>query len=115
MSFDGNCGKSGQTNLNFCMMLTVGVNLCMPGQHQVFPPQTAIIPARHRGMLTTRRFRRYTEISAHLSGRAWWSSPRFSGGLSILVIALHNSSQVYSIGFQSGDLAGCSILVTLPC
>ena len=70
MSFDGNCGKSGQTNLNFCMMLSVGVNLCMPGQHQVFPPLTAIIAARHRGMLTTRHCMCYTEISAHLSSRA---------------------------------------------
>ena len=39
MSLDGNCDKSGQTNLIFLMMLPVGVVLCMPGQYQVFPLQ----------------------------------------------------------------------------
>ena len=34
MSLGGNCGKSGQTNFNFCMMLPVGVVLCMPGQYR---------------------------------------------------------------------------------
>ena len=37
------------------------------------------------------------------------------GGLSILVVARPNSSKICSMGLQSGDLAGCSILVTLPC
>ena len=40
---DGNCGKSGKTNLIFCMMLPVGVILCMPGQYPVFPPLADII------------------------------------------------------------------------
>ena len=38
MLLDGKCGKSGQTNLIFRVMLAVGVVLCMPGQHQAFLP-----------------------------------------------------------------------------
>ena len=57
MSLDGNCDKSGQTNLIVCMMLPVGVVLCMPGQYRVFPPLAAIIAARRRDMLATRRCR----------------------------------------------------------
>ena len=33
MSLDGNYGKSVQANLIFCMMLPVGVVLCMSGQY----------------------------------------------------------------------------------
>ena len=99
----------------FCMMLTVCVVLCMPDQYWVFPPLAAIIAARRRGMLDTRRCRRSVGISARLSSRAWQSSPRFLDGLSIPVTARPNSSQIWSMGLQSGDLAGCSILVTLPC
>ena len=62
-------------------MLPVGVVLCMPGQHWVFPPPTAIIPARSHGMLDIRRCKCSTWISAHLSSRAWRSSPRFWGRL----------------------------------
>ena len=90
MSLDGNCNKSGQTNL-----LSVGVVLCISGQYVVFPPLAAIISARRRGMLVTRRCRHFTGIFAHSSCRAWQSSPRFSGGLPILMIARPNSSQKY--------------------
>ena len=38
MSSRGNCGKSGQTKLIFCMMLHVGVVLCMLGQYCFFFP-----------------------------------------------------------------------------
>ena len=55
----------------------------------------AIIVDRCRGMLATRLCRRSTGISAHLSSRVWRSSPKFWGGLSIQVIALPNSSQIY--------------------
>ena len=65
----------------------VGEVLCMPGQYRVFPPLAALIAARLRGMLATRHRRRSAGISAHLSNRAWRSSTRFWGGLSILVIA----------------------------
>ena len=75
----------------------------------------AIIVTRHRSMLAARRCRCSTGISDHFSLRAWQSSPRFRGGLSLLVIARPNSSQIWSMGLQSGDLAGCSILVMLTC
>ena len=80
------CSKSGQTNLIFCMMLSVGVVLCMPDQYRLFLPLAAIITARHRGMLATRRCRRSIEISAHLSTRPWWSSPRFWAGILPLAV-----------------------------
>ena len=35
MSLDGNCGKSGQTNFIFCMILPVGVVLCMSGRYSI--------------------------------------------------------------------------------
>ena len=104
---NGNCVKSGQTWF-FCMMLPVGVVLCMPGQYRVFPPLAVIIAARRRGMLAIWRCRRSTRISAHLSSRAWGSSPRFWGGFSILVIVRPNSFQICFMGLQSGHLAGCS-------
>ena len=56
--------------------------VCIPGQHWVFPPPTAIITTRSHGMLDTRRCKRSTGISAHLSSWAWRSSPRFWGRLS---------------------------------
>ena len=99
----------------FCMMLPVGVVSYMMAQYQVFPPLAAIISVRHHGMLATRRCRCSTGIYAHLSSRDWRSSQRFCQGLSIWVIARPNSPQIYSIGLQSGDLAGCSILITLHC
>ena len=74
---DGNCGKSGQTNLIFCMMLSIVVALCMHGQYMVFATLAAIITTRHRGMLATRHCRRSTGSSAHLSSRDWQSSPSF--------------------------------------
>ena len=77
MSLDGNYGKYGQTSLIFCMMLHVGVVLCMPDQYQVFPTPAVIITARLRGMLATRHCRNSTGISAHVSSRAWQRSPRF--------------------------------------
>ena len=86
----------------------------MPGQYRVLPLLAAIIATRRRGMLATRRCRCSTGIFAHLSSRAWPSSPRFWGGFSILVIAQPNSSQICYLWLQSGDLAGCSILVMLP-
>ena len=76
----GNCGKSGQTNLIFCMMLPVGVILCMPGQYHIFLPLAAIIAAWRHGMLATRRCRCCTGITAHLSSRAWRSSLWSWGG-----------------------------------
>ena len=109
---NGNCGQSGRTNLSFCI---VDLVLCMSGQYRVSPPLAVIITAWHRGMLATRHCRRSTGISAHLSSRAWWSSPRIWGGMSILVIASPNSSQICSMVLQSSDLADCSILATLPC
>ena len=87
-----------KTNLIYCMMLPVGVVLCMPGQYRVFLPLAAIIAAMRHGMLGTRHCRRSTKISAHLFGRAWGISPQFWGRLSILVIARPNSSQICSKG-----------------
>ena len=71
----------------FCMMLPVGVALCMPGQYWIFPALPAIIAARRRGMLSTVRCRRSIGIATRLSSKAWQSSRRFRGGLSTLVIA----------------------------
>ena len=99
----------------FCMMLLVGVVLCMLGRYRVSPTLAAIITAGHHDMLATRHCRRSTDISAHFSSRACRNSPKFCGGLSILVIAQPNSFQICSGGLQSGDLAGCSILVKLSC
>ena len=59
----------------FCMMLPVGVVLCILGQYGVFPPLAAIFASRCRSILATRRCRRSTGISAHLSSRAWRSAP----------------------------------------
>ena len=115
MSLGNNCGKSGRTKRIFIVTLPGGLVLCVPGQYRVFPPLAAIIAASRRGILTTRRWRRCTVICAHLSSRAWRSSSRFWGGLSIELIARPNSSQRCSMGLQSGDLGGCSIFVTLPC
>ena len=56
-----------------------------------------------------------TGISAHSSSRTWRTSSRFLGGFSILEIDWPNSSQICSMGSQSGDLTGSSILVMLPC
>ena len=60
----------------FCMLLLVGVVLCMPGQHRVLPPLAAIIATKRRGMLAARSCRCSTGICAHLSSRAgfpyWW-------------------------------------------
>ena len=75
MSLDGNCGRSGQTNSTFCIILPVGVVLCMLGQYWVFPPLAAIIVARCHGMLATRRCKRSTRVSSHLFSRGWWNSP----------------------------------------
>ena len=96
-------------------MLPVGVILCMPGQYRAFPPLAVVIAARRRGMLATTHCKCSTGISAHLSTKAWRSSLWFWGGLSTLVIAWFNSPQICFMGMQSGDLAGCSILGTLPC
>ena len=76
MSFYGNCGKSGQTNLFFCKMMLVGVVLCMSGQYRLFPPLAVIITPRHRGRLATRHHWRSTGIYTHLASRAWRSSQR---------------------------------------
>ena len=97
------------------MMLPVGVVLCMLGQQRLSPPLAAIIAGRCSGMLATNCCRRSTRISAHSANKAWQSSPCFWGGLSILVVAWPNSSQIYSVWVQSADLAGCSILVMLLC
>ena len=99
----------------FFVTLSGGLVLSVPGQYRVFPPLAAIIAAGRRDILATRRWRRCTGICAHLSSRAWRSSSRFWGGLSIELIARPNSSQRCSMGLQSGDLGGCSIFVTLPC
>ena len=109
------CGKFGRTNMIFFVTLPGGLVLCVPGQYRVFPPLAAIIAVSRRGILATRRWRRCTRICAHLSSRAWRSSSRFWGGLSIELIARPNSSQRCPIGLQSGNLGGCSIFVTLPC
>ena len=110
---DDNCGKSNQTIYFFCMMLPVVVVLCMPGQYRVFPPPAEIIATRHCGMRATRHCRRLKEFLPIYP--AWRSSPSFWGRLFIMVIARHNSSQLFSKGLQSGDFMGCSILVRLPC
>ena len=79
MSLDGNGGKIGQTNLIIWLMLPVGVVMCMPGQYRVSPPLTAIIATRRHGIITTRRWRHSTGISAHfgdvalLEGNQWLS------------------------------------------
>ena len=115
MSLEDNCGTFGRTKMIFFVTLPGGLVLCVPGQYRVFPPLAAIIAASHRGILATRRWRRCTGICAHSSSRAWRSSSRFWGGLSIELIARPNSSQRCFMGLQSGDLGGCSIFVTLPC
>ena len=115
MSLDDNCGKFGQTKMIFFVTLPGGLVLCVPGQYRVFPPLAAIIAAIRWGILATRRWRRCTGICAHLSSRAWRSSSRFWGGLSIELIVQPNSSERCSVGLQLGDLGGCSIFVTLPC
>ena len=104
-----------QTWFFFCMMLPVGVVLCMLGQYWILPHLAAIIDARRHGMIATMHCRRSTGISAHLSSMAWWSSTIFWGRLSIMMIPPHNSSQICIMELQSGDLVGCSILVMLPC
>ena len=115
MSMDGNGGKSGHTKLIFCMLLLVGVVMGMLGQYRIFSSIAAMIAVRHRDMLATRHCRYSTWISAHLSSRAWRSSPRFWVGLSILVIAWTNQSETCSMGLQSSDLVGWFIVVTFPC
>ena len=75
----------------------------------------SIIAASRRDMLATRRWRRCTGICANFSSRAWRSSSRFWGELSIELIARPNPSQWCSMGLQSGELGVCSIFVTLPC
>ena len=85
----------------FFVTLPGGLVLCVPGQYRVFPPLAAIIAASRRGILATRRWRRCTGTCAHLSNRAWRSSSRFWGGLSIALIARSNSSQRCSMGLQS--------------
>ena len=50
--------------LDFCIVLPVGVELCMPGQYRIFPPLAVIITARRHGMLAARRCRRSTGIAA---------------------------------------------------
>ena len=81
--------------------------VCMLSQCWVFPPLAVIIVAGCRGIVATRRCRRSTGISAHLSSRACRSSPRFWGGLSILVIA-----QWLLGGFPASPH---SIQITHPC
>ena len=99
----------------FFVTLPGGLVLCVPGQYRVSPPLAAIIAASRLGILATGRWRRCTGICAHLSSRAWRSSSRFWGGLSIELITRPNSSQRCSMGLQSGYLGGCSIFVTLSC
>ena len=99
----------------FSMMLPDDVGLCMPRQYRVFPTLAAIIVGRCRVMLATRPCRHSIGISAHLSRGTCRSSPRFWGGLSIFVIARPNSFQICSMGVQSDDPAGRSILVMLLC
>ena len=41
MSIDGNSGRCGHTNLIFCMILPVGLVLCMLGKHRISPPLAA--------------------------------------------------------------------------
>ena len=91
------------------------VSFCVCQVNIGYSRLAAIIAASRRGILATRRWRRCTGICAHLSSRAWRSSSRFWGGLSIELIARPNSSQRCSMGLQLGDLGGCSIFVTLPC
>ena len=114
MSLGGICGKSGQTNLIFKNDAACWCGFVYASKYLVFPPLAAKIAARRRGILATRRCRRSTGISAPFSSRAWRSSPRFWGGLSILVHKSPNSSQICYMGLQSGDPADCSILVMLP-
>ena len=62
----------------------------------------AIIVARHRSMLAARRCRCSIGIYDHFSLRAWRSSPRFRGGLSLLVHGpIHPKC----------DLWGCSLAI----
>ena len=85
-------------------MLPVGVVLCMMGQYWVYPPLAVIIATRRRGMLATMHCRHSTGISAHLSIRAWRSSPRFWGGLSILGYqGLPKHCEVWSYCLGSGS------------
>ena len=98
MSLEDNCGKFGRTKMIFFVTLPGGLVLCVPCQYRVFPPLAAIIAASCWGILATRRWRRCTRICPHLSSRAWRSSSRFWGGLSIELIARPNSSQRCSMG-----------------
>ena len=81
-------------------MLPSGAVLCTLGQYWVFPPLAAIITAMYRGMFAAICCRCSAEISVHLSSRVWRSSPRFWGGLSMM-IARPNSSQICSMGLQA--------------
>ena len=103
MSLEDNCGKFGRTKMIFFVTLPGGLVLCVPGQYRVFPPLAAIIAASRWGILPTRRWRRCTGICAHLSSRAWRSSSRFWGGLSIELIARPNSSQRCSMGLRRAN------------
>ena len=96
------------------MTLPGGLVLCVPGQYRVFRPLAAIIAASRRGILATRRWRRCAGICAHLSSRAWQSTSRFWGGLSIELIARPNSSQRCSMGLQSAILEAAPSLWHCP-
>ena len=98
----------------FFVTLPGGLVLCVPGQYRVFPPLAAIIAASRQGILATRRWRHCTGICAHLSSRAWRSSSRFWGGLSIELIAWPNSSQRCSMGLQSAILEAAPSLWHCP-
>ena len=106
MSLDGNCGKSDQTNLIFLHDAACWCGLGMLGQHQLSPPPAAIITARRRGRLATNRCRRSTEISVHLSSRAWWSSVT-----KILVRVAHTGDCMAQ--FIPNMLYGCCSVATL--
>ena len=111
MSSDGNCGQSGQTNLIFCLMLPVGVVLCMPGQYQVFPALAAIIATRRRGMFATGVLHGFLSIYPARLHRAhqdcgagcpyWW-----------LHGPIHPKYVRWAAVWRS---CSCSILLLLPC
>ena len=90
----------------FCMMLPVGVVLCMRSQHWVFPPLAVLIAARCRSILATRQYRCSTGISAHLYSRAELAKILGHVVHTGDCMAQFNPNMFYRVAV---------ILVTLPC
>ena len=84
--------QTGTSHANFCIWLADSIVSRMTG----------------RAILTTRRFRRFTGISGHVSNRATRRSPIFWQGAPIRQTARPNSSQIWSMWLQLKDFLVCS-------